>query len=64
MPQDGTRYETNMEVVSKEKDSFEVKLLNPSANIVNKINWWFSNKIDFIENTKTNKNNSPSEQSV
>lgn len=49
MPQDGSRLETEVQVVSSCKDCFEVKLINPSASISDKIAWWFSKDIDFVE---------------
>jgi hypothetical protein len=49
MPQDGTRYESEVEVVNTGKDSFEVRLVNPSVSVVDKISWWFSKDVDFID---------------
>ena len=49
MPQDGSRFENDVEVVATHKDSFEVKLVNPSAAVLDKIFWWFSKDVDFAE---------------
>lgn len=55
MPQDGSRLENDVEVVAKGKDSFEVKLVNPSASVLDKISWWFSKDVDFVEPKATPK---------
>ena len=55
MPQDGSRLENEVELVAKSKDSFEVKLVNPSASVLDKISWWFSKDVDFVDQKPATK---------
>ena len=39
-PQDGALLPAQVEVIDKQKDFFEVRFINPSAELVKKLSWW------------------------
>ena len=40
MPQDGTKVEATVEVVSGDSKTFGVKFINPSKELLHKMAWW------------------------
>lgn len=40
MPHDGSKVEAHVEVVSGDSESFGVKFINPSNELINKLSWW------------------------
>lgn len=39
-PQDGTKINANVEVISGDGKTFKVKFLNPSKELLKKLSWW------------------------
>lgn len=39
-PQDGTKVDANVEVISGDGKTFKVKFLNPSKELLKKLSWW------------------------
>ncbi len=40
IPQDGSLVSTQVQVINKQKDFFEVRFINPSSKLLTKLSWW------------------------
>lgn len=58
MPQDGSKLETEVEVIHSKSGSFEAKFVNPPSSVIDKISWWFNKEIDFLNSSSKSDQNS------